>query len=561
MRSLLRVALLGALLALALDRSAPARADPPLGGAAVQPALTPSCPREIARDTTALRQSLLGADYDCAEAIAVALAPLADDTLISNLLELIDSHASSRARRNAMRVLGRFAERPAGDAARELVLGARAAEIQASLLARLRSDRDADVLHDAIWLADTLYFPFFAAQPELEAASARAALDPAVRSRAITAVGRLIFVKQAPLPEQDLGFILRSLGSDDAGVRAQAALICWRLKPDQLSPGARGQIMGALDSAWNAERQATATSGDATRQVVAHWNALANLAQALDHYAASQRLAELRASYETEHLPNSFAAQGVRIRSALPAEALSPLPRLIEQTRAAFLGLVGPALSAPLPGEPSESITMAIFADQAGYRAYLSAFAGVDAETDGVFVEEQATIYTYQRLPTETEHALHESIQHELGHFLAARYIFPGSWTDAGYHAEPKGWADEGMAELLAGLRFDASGAYSLPPRQAMLNRICGDTAYRGLAELLAQRAGYGRFGKFDYDYAWALTYYLFTERRAAVRQIYQAYRADTYRLAEFATVAGVPSLAALEADWHAAIRRWCAAA
>jgi hypothetical protein len=87
---------------------------------------------------------------------------------------------------------------------------------------------------------------------------------------------------------------------------------------------------------------------------------------------------------------------------------------------------------------------------------------------------------------------------------------------------------------------------------------ICARPNYRRLEALLAQREGYDGFGSFDYDHAWAFTHYLLTERRDVALRLYTAYRAKIYRLADVARIAGVESVAALEADWHTALDRWC---
>jgi len=70
-------------------------------------------------------------------------------------------------------------------------------------------------------------------------------------------------------------------------------------------------------------------------------------------------------------------------------------------------------------------------------------------------------------------------------------------------------------------------------------------------------RAGYDSFGSFDYDAAWALSFYLLTERPAALRQLAAAYRDGSYRLEDWPRLAGAP-LAQLEAEWHAAMSGWC---
>ena len=63
--------------------------------------------------------------------------------------------------------------------------------------------------------------------------------------------------------------------------------------------------------------------------------------------------------------------------------------------------------------------------------------------------------------------------------------------------------------------------------------------------------------GSFDYEAAWALSYYLLAERPDALRRAAAAYRDGSYRLQDWPQLAGA-SLAAVEAGWHTAISRWC---
>ena len=61
------------------------------------------------------------------------------------------------------------------------------------------------------------------------------------------------------------------------------------------------------------------------------------------------------------------------------------------------------------------------------------------------------------------------------------------------------------------------------------------------------------------YHAAWALSFYLLTERPAALRQLAAAYRNGSYRLEDWPRLAGAP-LAQLESEWHATISGWCGA-
>ncbi len=188
----------------------------------------------------------------------------------------------------------------------------------------------------------------------------------------------------------------------------------------------------------------------------------------------------------------------------------------------------------------------------------MSVFVGFGAYAGGLYLEGIGTLYTYQRTPEESTYTVEELIQHEFGHYLQGRYVYPGIWGESGYHDEPKGWADEGLAEFLGGLIFEEGGGYISPIPSKHLDIICGVESYRGLASLLGQREGYDQAGVFDYNNGWAFVYYLMTQRKAEALNVYVSFRNSTYALADFAVIAGVLSVAELESDWHTAVGGWC---
>jgi hypothetical protein len=148
-------------------------------------------------------------------------------------------------------------------------------------------------------------------------------------------------------------------------------------------------------------------------------------------------------------------------------------------------------------------LTIKLFANRSVFREYMLAFVGFGADVDGVYVENDGVLYTYRRDATESVNTTDETIAHEFGHYLTGRYLFPGAWHDPGYHAEPKGWIDEGLAEYLAGL--DSAGS------RAALDRLCNRPVPPDLDRLLTQREGYDRYGVFAYDDAWAFVTFLAT--------------------------------------------------
>lgn len=523
------------------------------------PARTPQCPAPGYPDTAALLAALPGAPYACAEELAAALRPRADLATTDALITLAATGPHALARRNALRALGRLAESPRGSRARELVLQARAARLRATLSGLLAGEQDNFLVQDAVWLVDSFFYPSFHDGPALTRLAADPALAPALRYRAAAARARLIYARPGPLASDDRAFIHGGLQSDSPGVRAAAALAVAHLRNAQLDTRLRAELDTALAAAWAAE-PALQLAPDQPPPVMGFaessptsLTARAAIARARDRLAGgTTHLARLRIDYEALALPNRLSANGVTLRSGLPVAQLTPLLAEITHTQATFNAIVGPELSGPIPGEDGPALSVFIFARQGIYRDYLRAFTSFTVDVDGVYDELTATLYTHARTAEQSANSLEQTLRHELAHHLAGRQIFPGHWQSPGYHAEPKGWADEGLAELLAG-----AGPAGPAPRPAQLGRLCALRAPPALGELLARRAGYDHFGHFDYDAAWALSYYLYRERPAALRRLYAAFRDGSYRLAGWPRIVGAP-LATLEAEWHAAISGWC---
>jgi len=192
--------------------------------AKLPPARTPSCPAPMYAGATELLAALPHASYACAEELAIALRPRAGPAEADALIVLAATGHDTRARRNALRVLGRLAESPRSSRARELVLRSHAATLRDLLERTLREEHDNFLLQDALWLLDSVFYPSQSAAPAMERVAAGHGLAPALRYRAAAARARLIYARPGPLAPDDRDFITGGLRSDDPGVRAAAAM-------------------------------------------------------------------------------------------------------------------------------------------------------------------------------------------------------------------------------------------------------------------------------------------------------------------------------------------------
>lgn len=483
------------------------------------------------------------ADYYCTEAIAQVLAPIADESTIQNLLSIVDSNAEALARRNAIRIIGRFAGLTSSSPAHILVTSTKSSEVKASLLSRLQNDQAGNVLEDAIWVLDSYFFPYPETQIPLQQISGNTEQGSSVRFRAIAAVARLYYYKSGLISTEDLNYLLQSIASDDYWVRAEAAYIVLIVSDNRYDEFSRSQLLSALQSAYNSEPQIAAKVYQA---------------KALDRFNGNTALYDsLKSSFEAEHLPNSLTGNNVTLKSGLPNDQLAALLTLLQNEQNAFSQIMGSAFSSPLPGESSANVTIVIFATQQEYIDYMGSFIGYAAYAGGLYIEDTATLYTYQRTSSQSTYTLEELLKHEFAHYLQGLYIYPGSFSTPTYFSEPKAWIDEGTAEYYGGMVFDSSGNYSTPLRQNQLTRICA-SPYRNLQSLLSQTEGYSDPGVFDYDNGWAFIFYLNTNRQDVIRNLYTSFRNNSYHLSNFANIAGVSSINTLQSDWHAAMQTWC---
>lgn len=536
-----------------------------LAGSSLRLLPTPACPAITYPHAEAMLAALAKANYGCAEDLAAALRARADPAIVRALIAMADAGADSRARRNALRTLGRLAESPRGSHAYELVMRAYGAATQSLAVTILRRDDDNFLLQDAVWLLDNFFYPSFGAAPALEQVATDPRMAAALRYRAAAARARLLFAQPGVVAPADRAFLLNGLRAEDPGVRTAAASAIAYLNPLQIQDAT--EFRTALEAAWRAEPalELVPDAPDARafnlfsfqESSPTSLSARAAIARAQDRLAASgtTRLDELRRSYEALALPHDLRGDGVQLRTGLPAEQAALLLAELERTRLAYSQIVGTEQAVPLPDAQQGGVTLLIFARQGIYRDYMRAFTPFSVDVDGIYDERTATIYTHQRTPEQSEHTLVETLRHEVAHHYTAQTLFPGQWLTPGYHSEPKGWVDEGLAELLAGLGPDGPA-----PRPAQLARLCERTQLPALAPLLARREGYDRFGSFDYAAAWALTYYFYTDYPTELQQLYASFRNGSYHLAQWEQIAGLP-IADTEMAWHTTIRSWCGGA
>ncbi len=499
-----------------------------------------TCPSTAGRPPADLVAILPYADDDCTEAIARELAPVADAAVVADVAAVARSHRFAWGRRNGLRVLGRFAERGTTQGAGFHVVNELGRTVAATATEAIATATFEAEVHDAIWLLDSYFFPYRATQSDLQNRALNDAADPTLRFRAISAWSRLVWTSPAPLVEADITFFEAALTFADPWVRAQVAFTIDYLDPALLTPAAERRLAERLRAAFASERDLSARVYEA---------------RALDRLLGGQRALEVREAYEAQALSRTATTANITLRSGLPAADLPYWLGRLDAVQDAFFDLLGTTVATPVADDQNQHWTVVVFATPREYRDYMRAFVGFGAYAGGLYLEREATLYTYQRTASQSSYTLEELLQHELTHALTGRFVFPGVWGDAGYHDEPKGWLDEGLAEVMAGLTPGSDNP--LPPRDVPLRSLCAQPI-GSLSSLLDRRTGYDQPGTFDYARAWAFVYYLVRRSPDVLDRVVASYRDGTYSASDFAATARVTSIGDLEDDWHNTVQAWC---
>ena len=462
----------------------------------------------------------------------------------ANILQLVSIAANDSrqdVKGHAVRLLGHIAELGMGEPAGELALVTLRQEIVSTLLNLIPRHDSVWLVANALWTLDSFYFPTPELRPLSIEVARNHALHPSLRFRAAGVFGRFLFQHQQHLPLSDFEHqvILEGLFDVDTHVRAQYAYIAYFLPggAPAMSPAQRSTIVDALQQRFALEQDLVAKG---------------YLAYALDQFNGSNLSGLMKSEFEAAHLPNTVTEYGITVRSSLPVERLHQLTALLNQTRNAYLNIVHPDLASPIAGDPNDHVNVTLFGSPQRYRDYMSLWGGCCANAGGVYFEGIATLYTYDRTASDSFFTVEHLLKHEFTHYLNGRHVHPGMFHEAGYDWMKRAWQDEGFAEVMAGVTIDAGGNYTLTPHSIHRQRACG--SHPPVSSVLS-----GDFSsQLFYTHAWAMNYYLVTQRRSAHDSIFRSFRDGSYQRNAFSSISGIPSEEILESEIGSAIQNWC---
>ncbi|MEV5969452.1 collagenase [Streptomyces sp. NPDC051921] len=247
----------------------------------------------------------------------------------------------------------------------------------------------------------------------------------------------------------------------------------------------------------------------------------------LNFYEACAPYKVCKADIEKKLFPFTYTYDngGIKVRTALDRATVDQLYYASKQVKSQYHRVLG--TDQPLAGDPNTTLNIVLYASRADYENYHPILTGYSTNNGGIYIENGATFYTYQRrVPQDSSLTLEELFRHEYTHYLNGRFAVPGFFGEGPWYQGDRTTAmDEGTAEFFDGATRDNGIAV----RKSLVRGIINDTANGGPRMSVRQllHATYDGDGFRFYNYAGTFFEFLWTERPSLLREMYGRLRAD----------------------------------
>ncbi|MFG2876921.1 collagenase [Streptomyces sp. NPDC048337] len=298
----------------------------------------------------------------------------------------------------------------------------------------------------------------------------------------------------------------------------------WVVRDALSEYGRFGQIDGLRD-------QTVADLGSLLGPVKTDWGngsePWAKIVSWLNTYEACKPYGVCKEDIEKMLFPNTYTYDngGIKVRTALDRATVDQLYYASKQVKAQYHRVLG--TDQPLAGDPNSSLNIVLYASRADYVTYQTMLYGYGTNNGGMYIENGATFYTYQRrVPQDSSLTLEELFRHEYTHYLNGRYAVPGFFGEGPWYEGDRTTAmDEGTAEFFDGATRDNGIAV----RKSLVKGIINDTAGGGPRMSVEQllHATYDGDGFRFYNYAGTFFEFLWTEKPSLLREMYTHLRND----------------------------------
>ncbi|KNB50723.1 collagenase [Streptomyces caatingaensis] len=221
----------------------------------------------------------------------------------------------------------------------------------------------------------------------------------------------------------------------------------------------------------------------------------------------------------------SYDGGGITVRTALDRDTVDHLYYASKQVKEQFFRVLG--TDRPLADDTNSTLHIVLYDSRAHYAAFQTLLTGLSTENGGMYIEDGATFYTYQRrVPQDSSLTLEELFRHEYTHYLNGRWAVPGLFgSGPWYEADRTTAMDEGTAEFFAGSTRDAG----VKVRKSLVKGVIKDTSGGGprmSVNRLLHATYDGDHFRF-YDYAGTFFEFLWTEHPSMLREMYGLLRAN----------------------------------
>ncbi|MBT2457853.1 collagenase [Streptomyces sp. ISL-86] len=247
----------------------------------------------------------------------------------------------------------------------------------------------------------------------------------------------------------------------------------------------------------------------------------------LNFYEACKPYGVCKEDIEKLLFPNTYSYDngGIKVRTALDRATVDQLYYASKQVKTQFHRVLG--TDKPLAGDPNTTLNIVLYASRADYVNYQPILTGYGTNNGGMYIENGATFYTYQRrVPQDSTLTLEELFRHEYTHYLNGRFAVPGFFGEGPWYEGDRTTAmDEGTAEFFDGATRDDGIAV----RKSLVKGIINDTSGGGPRMSVEQllNATYDGDGFRFYNYAGTFFEFLWTEKPSLLREMYTHLRAN----------------------------------
>ncbi|MFB7174145.1 collagenase [Streptomyces sp. NPDC056254] len=234
-----------------------------------------------------------------------------------------------------------------------------------------------------------------------------------------------------------------------------------------------------------------------------------------------------KADIERSLLPKTYIYDNgsIKVRTALDRATVDRLYYASKQVKAQFHRVLG--TDRPLDNDTNANLNIVLYSSRSDYRIYHPLLTGMKTDNGGIYIEEGATFYTFERrVPEESTLTLEELFRHEYTHYLNGRFAIPGFFGEGPWYQGDRTTAmDEGTAEFFAG----ATSVAGIQVRKSLVQSIIDDTVGGKPRMTIDQllHAQYERDGFRFYSYAGTFFEYLWNERPALIKEMYSYARAN----------------------------------